>query len=50
MACHGPILQKIFKEQKETKMKLTIVSFGIGAVLGASLMYSSIVPRNDAGG
>ena len=50
MACHGPISQKIFKEQKETKMKLTIVSFGIGAVLGASPMYSSIVPRNDAGG
>jgi len=50
MACHGPISHKVLKEPKENKKKLTIVSFGTGAVLGASLMYSSIVPRNDDGG
>lgn len=27
-----------------------MVLFGTGAVLGASLMYSSIVPTNDGGG
>jgi hypothetical protein len=47
---YGPVSQKIFEEQKENKTKLTMVPFGTGAVLGASLMYSSIVPRNDAGG
>jgi hypothetical protein len=36
--------------EEEKKKKPTMVLFGTWSVLGDSLMYSSIVPRNDDGG